>query len=494
MSFRTRLSILVAAAVAVSVVGASVALYFVVRSQMLHQVDATLVDRLSSLKQIVPPCLGGSSCTARVQQISPAISGCPVDVPANVPTPQPTPAASGGTTPPCSLGHGVLITNVPLPAPALGAAGGFTQFVDTEGHVGLVVGEQVSLPVSDAARSIAAGTPDTVFETATVGGTPVRIATAPAAPGVAVQVARPLDEVDTVLSRLRWILIGICVLGVGVAAVLGRLVARTTLRPVDRLIDTTERVAGTHDLRERIEEPGDGELGRLAHSFNRMLEALGESESMQRQLVADASHELRTPLSSLRTNIEVLARAPQLPPKERDQLLADVTGQLQRLSRLVANLIDLARGDAPTSLVRTDVRLDELTARAVDVARTHFPDVRFAIDARPTVVEGDPERLEGAVANLLDNAGKWSPSGGQVEVQVTQGEVSVRDHGPGIATEHIPQVFDRFWRAPQAREKPGSGLGLAIVRQVARSHGGDVDAGNARDGGALLRLRLPAVS
>jgi len=311
---------------------------------------------------------------------------------------------------------------------------------------------------------------------------------------VAVQVARPLDEVDTVLSRLRWILIGICVLGVGVAAVLGRLVARTTLRPVDRLIDTTERVAGTHDLRERIEEPGDGELGRLAHSFNRMLEALGESESMQRQLVADASHELRTPLSSLRTNIEVLARAPQLPPKERDQLLADVTGQLQRLSRLVANLIDLARGDAPTSLVRTDVRLDELTARAVDVARTHFPDVRFAIDARPTVVEGDPERLEGAVANLLDNAGKWSPSGGQVEVQVTQGEVSVRDHGPGIATEHIPHVFDRFWRAPQAREKPGSGLGLAIVRQVARSHGGDVDAGNARDGGALLRLRLPAVS
>jgi two-component system sensor histidine kinase MprB len=225
-----------------------------------------------------------------------------------------------------------------------------------------------------------------------------------------------------------------------------------------------------------------------------MLEALGQSELMQRQLVADASHELRTPLSSLRTNIEVLARAPQLPPKERDQLLTDVTGQLQRLSRLVANLIDLARGDAPTSLVRTDVRLDELTARAVDVARTHFPDVRFAIDARPTVVEGDPERLERAVANLLDNAGKWSPSGGDVEVQVTQGEVSVRDHGPGIATEHMPHVFDRFWRAPQAREKPGSGLGLAIVRQVARSHGGDVDVANARDGGALLRLRLPTVS
>jgi two-component system sensor histidine kinase MprB len=461
VSFRTRLSILVAAAVAVSVVGASVALYFVVRSQMLGQVDATLSDRLTSLKPAVVACPAQLLCGTSAQQNSPP-----------------------------------AVSNLPIPAPPLGAAGGFTQFVTFQGSAIVLRGEQVSLPVSDAARAVAAGSGNgaILFEDATVAGTPVRIATAGAAPGVAVQVARPLDEVDTVLSRLRWILVGICVLGVGMGALLGRLVARTTLRPVDRLIVATEHVAGTQDLRERIAEPGNGEIGRLAHSFNRMLEALDTSQSTQRQLVADASHELRTPLSSLRTNLEVLARAPRLAPDEREPLLRDVLGQLERLSRLVANLIDLARGDAPSSLVRTDVRLDELAAGAVDVARSHFPGVRFTVDAQPTVVEGDPDRLERAVANLLDNAGKWSPPGGDVDVHVGGGEVAVRDHGPGIAAEHVPHVFDRFWRAPEAREKPGSGLGLAIVRQVARSHGGDVDVEPARGGGTLLRLRLPAIS
>jgi two-component system sensor histidine kinase MprB len=300
--------------------------------------------------------------------------------------------------------------------------------------------------------------------------------------------------VNTLLGHLRWILVGVGIGGIVLAALLGRQVARTTLRPVGRLMSATEHVAGTSDLRQRIEEPGDDELGRLAHSFNRMLEALEQSQHTQHQLVADASHELRTPLSSLRTNVEVLARSRQLAPAERDRLLNDVVGQLERLSRLVADLIDLARGDQPDSQVRADVRLDEVVATAVTTARSHFPDIDFTLTADPTMVEGDPQRLERAIANLLDNAGKWSPRGASVEVRVSDGEVSVRDHGPGIDPDHIAHVFDRFWRAPEARQKPGSGLGLAIVRQVVAGHGGAVSVEPASGGGALLRMRFPSVS
>jgi two-component system sensor histidine kinase MprB len=492
MSFRTRLSALVAAAVAVSVVAASVALYFLVRGQMLGEVDATLRERVTSVKTFVVNCPTGTSCTTALQKV-PGDTSCQLGIAQAVPTAQPTPSPqSSGSI--CGISPTDAANFRAIPPPPLGGAGGFTQFVTAQGVVILAPGERVSLPVTEADRAAAAGASNILFEDATINGTPVRIATAAVGPGQALQVARPLDEVDAVLSRLRWILVGVCIVGVALAAFLGRLVARTTLRPVDRLIGTTEYVAGTQDLRQRITEPGDGELGRLAHSFNRMLEALDESQATQRQLVADASHELRTPLSSLRTNIEVLARAPRLDTQERDRLLGDVQGQLERLSRLVADLIDLARGDAPSSIVHVDVQLDELVAGAVDVARAQFPDVHFAVDAQASVVEGDPNRLERAVANLLDNAAKWSPAGGEIAVGVQGAEVTVRDHGPGVATEHVSHIFDRFWRAPEARQKPGSGLGLSIVRQVARSHGGDVSVEPAAGGGALFRLRLRTTS
>jgi two-component system sensor histidine kinase MprB len=492
MSFRTRLSALVAAAVAVSVVAASVALYFLVRGQMLGEVDAALRDRVTSVKTFVVNCPAGTSCATALQKV-PGDTSCQLGIAQTVPTAQPTPSPqSSGSI--CGISPTDAANFRAIPPPPLGGAGGFTQFVTAQGVVILAPGERVSLPVTEADRAAAAGAPNILFEDATINGTPVRIATAAVGPGQALQVARPLDEVDAVLSRLRWILVGVCIIGVALAAFLGRLVARTTLRPVDRLIGTTEYVAGTQDLRQRITEPGDGELGRLAHSFNRMLEALDESQATQRQLVADASHELRTPLSSLRTNIEVLARAPGLDPQERDRLLGDVQGQLERLSRLVADLIDLARGDAPSSIVHVDVQLDELVAGAVDVARTQFPDVHFAVDAQASVVEGDASRLERAVANLLDNAAKWSPAGGEIAVGVQGAEVTVRDHGPGVATDHVSHIFDRFWRAPEARQKPGSGLGLSIVRQVARSHGGDVSVESAAGGGALFRLRLRTTS
>ncbi|MBA3728460.1 MAG: HAMP domain-containing histidine kinase, partial [Actinobacteria bacterium] len=201
-------------------------------------------------------------------------------------------------------------------------------------------------------------------------------------------------------------------------------------------------------------------------------------------------HELRTPLTSLRTNIEVLARGVGLASDERERLLADVVSQLEELTLLVADVVELARGTEQNTEPE-DLRLDEIVERAVQRARTHAPGVAFRTDLEPTLVRGVPSRLDRALGNLLDNAAKWSPPGGEVEVGVFAGQVVIRDHGPGIDAADLPFVFERFYRAPSARGMPGSGLGLAIVRQVAESHGGRVTVERAESGGTLFRLQLP---
>jgi two-component system sensor histidine kinase MprB len=220
-----------------------------------------------------------------------------------------------------------------------------------------------------------------------------------------------------------------------------------------------------------------------------MLGALEESTRAQRQLVADASHELRTPLTSLRTNIEVLASDRALPPEERGRLLSDVVEQLGEMTTLISELIELARAEQQTAHPE-DVRLDLIAGEALERARRNRPSIRFTIDLEETVVHGVPATLERAIGNLLDNAAKWSPSGGEVHVEVRNGQVTVRDHGPGISEEDLPYVFDRFYRARSARGLPGSGLGLAIVRQVAEAHGGEVVAERADGGGTRMILRL----
>jgi two-component system sensor histidine kinase MprB len=254
-------------------------------------------------------------------------------------------------------------------------------------------------------------------------------------------------------------------------------------------------VAATRDLGRRIAVEGDDELSRLARSFNAMLDslerstrALEASTSAQRQLVADASHELRTPVTTLRTNLEVL-RSRELPAEEREHLLEEIEGQIDELTVLMTDLIDLARGDEREPDAE-EVRLDRLVDEAVDRARRHAPGVAFETQLAPSVVAAVPDRLDRAVSNLLDNAVKWSPDGGPVEVRVADGEVSVRDHGPGITPADLPHVFDRFYRGGDARGRPGSGLGLAIVRQVAEAHGGSVAAEPASGGGTCLRLQL----
>jgi two-component system sensor histidine kinase MprB len=317
------------------------------------------------------------------------------------------------------------------------------------------------------------------------------VLTLPLEHGYALQIARPLDEVDHALARIRnWLLL-IASLGVVFAAALGFLVARAVLAPVRRLTRTAEEVTETRDLSRRIEVDGSrDEVSRLASSFNTMLAALEDSSRAQRQLVSDASHELRTPLTSLRTNIEVLARDNELPGEEREQLLLDVTEQLTEMTALVAELVELARGDRDPAEPE-DVRLDLVVAGAIERTTRNRPGVSFRPELEESLVRGVSSTIERAVSNLLDNAAKWSPPGGEVEVAVHDGEVIVRDHGPGIDADDAPYVFDRFYRAANARGMPGSGLGLAIVRQVAESHGGSVTAEPADGGGTRMRLSLP---
>ncbi len=327
----------------------------------------------------------------------------------------------------------------------------------------------------------------------TVEGAHLRVATVSLGGGFSLQIARRLSDADTVLAQLRtWFLL-VAIGGVALAALLGAFVARAALRPVRRLTAAAEHVAETHDLTRRIEVSGHDELNRLAVSFNTMLAALEQAVAAQRQLVADASHELRTPLTSLRTNFEVLMRPGGLPDESRRRLERDVHRQFDEMAALVGDIVELAR-DGQATADEDDVRLDVLVADAVERAERNRGDVRFALVSQPTLVRGVPARLDRAVTNLLDNAAKWNPPGEVVEVEVdADGKVIVRDHGPGIAEDDLPFIFDRFYRSAEARNLPGSGLGLAIVRQVAESHGGQVTVERPPDGGSRFVLAVPAL-
>jgi two-component system, OmpR family, sensor histidine kinase MprB len=486
VSLRSRLVAVTAAAVAGTVVVSSVVISVLVGNALHSDVDNSLRERVASLAGArVIVCTAGPLGTTTAP-----VSGPGLSIQSRQCGPGPDGIVGGQVTQQFfgkPVDAGVALN---VPPTELGAAGGYTQFIDAQGNVVLTPGEVVKLPVDAVDLAVATHGTALTLRDATVNGVHMRIATAPEPNGIALQVARPLTETDSLLATLRWVLLGIDLIGVSIAVVLGWLAARPALRPVDRLIAATEHVASTRDLGRRIEVHGDSELDRLARSFNEMMRALEESERIQRQLVADASHELRTPIASLRTNLEVLARDRRMDAAERDRLLVDVNGQLARLSRLVADLVDLARGDAPGGVIEP-VSLAAVAEEQVAIARSHYPKVRFRLSADTSVVEGDAARISRAVGNLLDNAGKWSPEGALVEVAVDRGRISVRDHGPGVAPGDVARVFDRFWRAPAARRLPGSGLGLAIVRQVALAHGGVASVEPAAGGGAVFVMRLP---
>ena len=405
--------------------------------------------------------------------------------------------------------HNLTFNDLPYVPPSSGGPAPYAQVVASGSKI-LFASGRLALPITPATLSAAGGHGGMFLSDVTVGGSDLREITipvtvneqfgqVPAQVPAALQLARPLGGIDSILSNLRLVLLLLWALGFALAAALGRFAARRVLSPLAEVADTAQQIGETDDLSLRLRIHADDEVGQLATNFNSMLARLessraelDESVRAQRQLVADASHELRTPVTSLRTNVEVLLAGGVLDDEDRQRLLADMVEQSEELSALVGDLIELARGDEPHGEV-DDVRLDRVVDESIARARRNAPEITFASQLEPVLVEGVPERLERAVNNLLDNASRHSPPGGTVEVTVDDAGVRVRDHGTGIDPAELPLVFDRFFRGANSRGRQGSGLGLAIVRQVTEQHGGRATAANAANGGAVFTLELPTV-
>ncbi|HKS48937.1 MAG TPA: HAMP domain-containing sensor histidine kinase [Amycolatopsis sp.] len=444
ISLRTRVSLLSAACVAVVMALVSIGVYITVYNNLYRQIDDNLTQRASAVLN------------------------------------DPTVTNSAGQY----LGYVTQLVDVRF------------DLVDAMGRdrVGRVTERP---PIGPEERAVAAGTRSSSLRTEA--GYRVLAVPYQYQPGLALVLAQPLNATKQALQQLAVVLALIGGGGILIAAVAGTAVTRTGLRPVERLTSATEHVTRTGDLRP-IPISGDDELARLTHSFNAMLGAVAESQERQRQLVADAGHELRTPLTSLRTNLELLLSASRsdsrnLSEKDQMEIEADIKGQLDELTQLIGDLVELARQDAQAEAFER-VELVDVVERALDRARRRAGEIEFAVSLQPWVLVGDSGGLERAVLNLLDNAVKFSPPGSAVRVSMYplgdgSAVIEVADAGPGIADADLPKVFDRFYRSSEARTLPGSGLGLSIVKQAVERNGGTVYAGRAPEGGALMTIRLP---
>lgn len=461
LTFRARLGSAIAVAVGLTVALASLAAYFTVRHQLLSQVDSSLISDAHNSSDFLTR--GGQLDTAQVLKF-------------------------------------YRLSN-----------GGFFQLITAQGQVldsSFTVVEGLSNPPAPTARqrAVVQGNQEYRIDNISYRKVPYRViteATSYAAVDpftgsqtpVAIQVGWPLSQVDHTLSTLGIILWLVAAAGIAAAVGIGFVLGRAMLRPVEKLTAAAEHVAATQDLSARIDEEGDDELARLARSFNAMLTALAASREQQAQLISDAGHELRTPLTSLRTNIEVLMRVKDLPAGDRVELVRDVEAQMEELTNLIGDLVDLARQEE-TQPDPIEVRFDSLVVAAVERARRRAPGLTFDMHLTAGSVRASPALLERAILNVLDNAAKWSPPGGTVEVWLQRGgcwTLDVHDHGPGISPADLPHVFDRFYRADTARSMPGSGLGLAIVHQVVTDHGGTVSVSVPPEGGTLVHIELPIV-
>ncbi|MFI0356360.1 ATP-binding protein [Actinomadura sp. 9N407] len=475
LSLRGRLSLLTALAVAVAVAACAVASWFLVRGQLYQELDRRLA----------------------------AVGGLPGPLPGKGPPGDPAPRDSRRSweftdaLEDCSPTATTTGARLRPPGPYE-----IMQLVNARGGP-CTVPNAGSLTVAGADAQVARGERESAVRdgtgvTADGERIDVRVRTQRfmAADGTsgAVSFALGLDQVEEPLGDLALALAAVAALGVLAAAGTGLMIARASLRPVDELTAVTEHIARTEDLTTRIPAEGADEIARLSRSFNTMTAALAASRDHQQQLIADAGHELRTPLTSLRTNIDLLLRAEaagrELPAEARHNLLVSVKAQMLELSSLVGDLLELARPE-DAEPARETVALHEVAGRAVERAGLRGLGLRIETDIRPWYVTGDPASLERAVVNLLDNAVKFSPPGGVVQVRLADGELSVRDHGPGIPGEDLPHVFERFWRSPSARSLPGSGLGLSIVARAVTEGGGKVRLDPAEGGGTLARMWLP---
>jgi two-component system sensor histidine kinase MprB len=475
MSLRARMGLAAGLAVAVAVVAVAVSAYAGTRSELLGQLD-------NSLHSLIHPILVHAGVAGPPPQGGPnddqLRGGGPVG------------QFAPGTPP--GGGHDDCDHNLGLDAARGGGFGGpsgYIQLVSPTGSVCLASGESAKLPVTKSVLRVATSGHGSFLSDATVGSTQLRVLTSGVGSLGAVQVALPLTQVEDALDRQLMLLGVIAAAGIALAALLGLLVARAALAPIARFTGQTERIAANPERldTERLDVHGGDELARLAQTFNRTLDALEESVQAQRNLVADASHELRTPIATIRANLQLMRDESLLSAEDRAALRNDIIEELDELTALVGDVVELARG-AKLSAEPGEVRVDEIVSAAVDRARRRSPELVIDAALEPTLVYGEGDRIARAVANLLDNAAKYGAGGGRVEVSLRDGILVVRDQGPGFRAEDLPFVFDRFHRARDARSKPGSGLGLAIVRQAAEAHGGFAEATNAPGGGAVTRV------
>lgn len=317
--------------------------------------------------------------------------------------------------------------------------------------------------------------------------------------GAAVALSEQIDPSKRLQGSSGAALLVILGLGILMAWAVGTIVASAGLYPLKRLHRAVDEVTRTEELKPLPVE-GDDELAKISKSFNEMMQTLQDSRLRQTQLVADAGHELKTPLTSMRTNIELFmmmyksGHQDMISQEERDNLEHDVLAQMEEMSTLIGDLVDLAREDSPNTEFM-DLRLDAILEEALDRVRRRRPDVTFQFHADPWIMKGDHFAMGRAPINLIDNAAKWSPDGGTVRISLkaatTKAVLIVDDSGPGIAPRERERVFERFYRAPESRAMPGSGLGLAIVKQVLDRHNAQIFVEESDDGGTRMRVVFP---
>ncbi len=444
-SLRDRLAVLVAAAVASAVALTGVAAWLITRVTVFNQLDSELVDVAAVTANWVA-----------------------VDI----------------------EGMGGLDTN------ALKAANVTVMLVRADSRISTLPGATVSLVPGVEELSVARRQQGSSARTgAASNGEPYRIVAVPLKAGTeryALVLGRPLQATNNILATLAWSLAIFGFLGVGVSSAIGFVIARAAIRPMRRLTEAVTHVTDTNELDPIVIE-GTGELADLGRSFNTMLSSLQSSRERQHRLIADAGHELRTPLTSLRTNVELLVadeRSRMLPEGARTDILRDIAAQLGEFTTLVGDLVHLSREDVVEPHPEP-IDLRDVVHSAIARAKRRGPSLSFDVELNPLYLVGEPDSLERAITNLLDNAVKFSPQDGTVHVLLEGDRLRISDQGPGIPDDELPHVFDRFWRSPSARNTPGSGLGLSIVAQTIKAHGGWVKAGRSAEGGAEFIIRLP---
>ena len=478
MTLRVRLGLAAGAAVAIAVIAVAVSVYAGTRSELRGQIDRQLTSLSGHAGAGAGAGAGGAGGGGA--EAGGGGGGEAFGYPGGPPG-QDGPGGSGS------------LRLRDRPGPAYGGARGVIEQVAASGAVHSP-SRRDRVPVTAAMRSVARRGTGRSFADATVHGVSLRVLVIGIGSSGALVAALPLTDVNHALSHQLLLLAIIAAAGIALAGLLGLLVARTALAPIARFTRQTEAIAASPERldTERLQIHGRDELARLAHTFNDTLDSLQRSVQSQRNLVADASHELRTPIATIRANLQLMRDEARLPPADREALRQDVIDELDELTALVSDVVELARGAKP-SAEPGDVRLDLVVAAAVDRSRRRAPQLTVAAELAPALVRGEGDRIARAVANLLDNAVKWSPPAATIEVALRDATLTVRDHGPGFAPDDLPFVFDRFHRAATARARPGSGLGLAIVRQAAEAHGGAVAAANAPGGGALMTIDFGAV-